>query len=634
MLCITFAMLFCLDKLSIMLEEPLYCEDLFNYHRNPTKEVKVGNISIGGKTDIRLQSMTTTNTLDTENTAKQVISILNEGADIVRITTQGRREARNLEDIKQFLLDKGYDAPIVADIHFNPNAAEIAAEKVEKVRINPGNFAGGAKKFNLINYTDEDYDQELEAAKSKLKPLIRICKENKTAIRIGTNHGSLSDRIMSRYGDTPQGMVESCMEYLRMCRELDFNAIVLSIKASNTRIMVHTVRLLVASMKRENMNYPLHLGVTEAGSEDEGRIKSAVGSGALLADGLGDTIRVSLTEDPEKEVPVAKKLVDYITRRAKHKTIPAGRVIHYTPYEYNRRKSHQVLNIGGDQTPVVIAKKDNQKQPADYLVVDSEDLIRSEQSYLMPYANWSPQLINKKVYPIMTSDEFTSGFNMDIPVFVKLSLPDIGQKVIDGLNAKENIVILAYSNHQNGPIEQRALIFKLDELGLTHPVVLMNIYGENDLEDLQIKSAADAGILFLDGFADGIYLLNEGHIDDKELTNVAFGILQASRVRFTKTEFISCPGCGRTLFSLQETTKKIKSRTSHLKGLKIGVMGCIVNGVGEMADADYGYIGSGPGTVSLFKNRELVKRNLPGEQAVDELINLIKHHGDWVDPEE
>ncbi|MBS2096910.1 (E)-4-hydroxy-3-methylbut-2-enyl-diphosphate synthase [Carboxylicivirga linearis] len=613
-----------------MLEEPLYCEDLFNYRRNTTLEVRVGNTTIGGNASIRIQSMTTTNTMDTEATAEQVMSILDEGADIVRITTQGRREAYNLENIKQIIGDKGYKAPIVADIHFNPNAAEIAAEKVEKVRINPGNFAGGAKKFNLIDYTDEEYAKELAGAKSKLKPFLSICKENNTAIRIGTNHGSLSDRIMSRFGDTPQGMVESCLEYLRMCRELDFNDIVLSIKASNTRIMVHTVRLLVASMKKENMNYPLHLGVTEAGSEDEGRIKSAVGSGALLADGLGDTIRVSLTEDPEKEVPVAKKLVDYITNRVGHEIIPSVKVSSYTPFEYNKRKTHSVLNIGDENIAIVIGEKDNE-QKVDYLLIDNINEIDQSRSFIIPFSKWTEDLGNQ-VYPMMAVSEFIDNSNLNVPLFVRLSLPELNDSVIEKLKQNKNVVIMVYSNHKNIPVEQRALIFKLDTLGLTHPIIISNDYSENELEDLQIKSAADCGLLLIDGFADGLLIRNKGAVEQMELTNIAFGILQASRVRFTKTEFISCPGCGRTLFSLQDTTKMIKSKTSHLKGLKIGVMGCIVNGVGEMADADYGYIGSGPGTVSLFKNRELVKRNLPGEKAVDELIKLIKENGDWVDP--
>lgn len=615
------------------MDQPLYCEDLFNYHRNPTRKVKVGQTTIGGDAVIRIQSMTTTNTLDTDATAKQVMSILDEGADIVRITTQGRREAYNLENIKHIVRDNGYDAPIVADIHFNPNAAEIAAQKVEKVRINPGNFAGGAKKFDLIDYSDEAYNEELRAAKSKLKPFIQICKENGTAIRIGTNHGSLSDRIMSRYGDTPVGMVESCMEYLKLCEELDFKDIVLSIKASNTRIMVHTVRLLVASMKKVGMNYPLHLGVTEAGSDDEGRIKSAVGSGALLADGLGDTIRVSLTEDPETEVPVARKLVDYIVQRDGHEPISSVEVKGFTPFEYNRRKTHEVLNIGDDNTAVVVGYKNYGKLKADIFLISDLNEIEESGKFLLPYNKWNVELQDKNVYPIMTSKELFNNKISDSPVFVKLTLVDLTDEMVAFLKNNKDIVLMLEASNKNRPIEQRALIFKLNQLGLTHPVVLYNTYKENNLEDLQIKSAADAGVLFLDGFVDGICVDNQGEISADELISISFGILQASRVRFTKTEFISCPGCGRTLFSLQGTTQKIKSKTSHLKGLKVGIMGCIVNGVGEMADADYGYIGSGPGTVSLFKKRELIKRNVPGEEAVEELIELIKQNGDWVEPE-
>jgi len=595
----------------------------------------VGTKTIGGDANIQIQSMTTTNSLDAETTAKQVISILNAGADIVRITTQGRREARTLEQVKAIIRHEGYDQPLVADIHFNPNAAEIAAANVEKVRINPGNFAGGAKKFNLINYTDEAYTEELELAKSKLKPFLKICKENHTALRIGTNHGSLSDRIMSRYGDTPQGMVEACMEYLRLCEEQDFKDIVLSIKASNTRIMVHTVRLLVSAMKKEGMNYPLHLGVTEAGSEDEGRIKSAVGSGALLVDGLGDTIRVSLTEDPEKEVPVASKLVKYITSRQGHDNIPSVPVSQFTPFEYNRRKTHAVLNIGENHTPVVIASPcselnaDNE-QKADYIAIKTMlDAQDPTQNYIVPLNQWSEA---KNTFPLLSAHELQHTQAIPQPCFVSINYSDLNEQVIHILKNNNQTVLLLKSDHINMPVEQRAFVFKLNANALSHPVVLHNIYQEDIAEDLHIKSGADAGLLFLDGFADGIYLQNNGKLPHGETLNTAFGILQASRVRFTKTEFISCPGCGRTLFDLQETTKQVKARTSHLKGLKIGIMGCVVNGVGEMADADYGYIGSGPATVSLYKNRDLIKRNLPREEAVEELINLIKEHGDWVEP--
>ncbi len=620
-----------------MVSQNSFCDDLFNYRRNHTCEVKVGNKIIGGQSPIQIQSMTTTNTLDVQATADQVIRILDAGADIVRITTQGRREARSLGPIKQILTDKGYTSPLVADIHFNPNAAEIAAQLIEKVRINPGNFAGGAKKFDLIDYTDEAYQEELELVKQKLIPFLDTCQIHGTAIRVGTNHGSLSDRIMSKYGDTPQGMVEACMEYLRICRSYDFNAIVLSIKASNTRIMVHTVRLLVSAMKAEGMNYPLHLGVTEAGSEDEGRIKSAVGSGALLADGLGDTIRVSLTEEPEKEVPVAKKLVDYIGKRSHHIEIPAVPVMDFTPYEFNRRKTHAVLSIGGDQVPVVIGLSDHvsyEQVPDFYWLpeINPADLL-TDQKYLTGYEAWKTLSNPKNIFPVLTTGQFLEQEVVDQPLFLQLTYSELTAGVLNRLALHSQVVILLSSEHINRPVEQRACIFKLNQHHLTHPVVLVNAYGEDEAEDFQIKSAADAGLLLLDGFADGLCLMNEGPLSPGIVSQTAFGILQASRVRFTKTEFISCPGCGRTLFNLQETTKQIKLRTSHLKGLKIGVMGCIVNGVGEMADADYGYIGSGPDKVSLFKNRMLIKRNLPGAEAVEALIDLIKEHGDWIDPQ-
>jgi len=621
-----------------MSKEPLYCEDLFNYHRNPTRKVEVGTKAIGGDAPIQIQSMTTTNSLDTAATASQVMSILDAGADIVRITTQGRREAHNLKPIKQIIRDKGYSAPLVADIHFNPNAAEIAAGNVEKVRINPGNFSGGAKKFNLLNYSEEEYNAELQIAQKKLTPLLNICKENHTAIRIGTNHGSLSDRIMSRYGDTPKGMVAACMEYLRLCEEQNFHDIVLSIKASNTRIMVHTVRLLVVAMKKENMNYPLHLGVTEAGSEDEGRIKSAVGSGALLSDGLGDTIRVSLTEDPEKEVPVATKLVNYINGRKGHEEISSVPVSQFTPFEYNRRKTHDVLNIGGEHTPVVISNVSNEltlkgEQKADYLSIKRPDDIKNHyQKYIIPFAAWKSANTTPNTYPILTPQELLGTPELPTHCFLSISYPELNNELIAKLKVNKNIIILLNSGHINMPIEQRAFILKMINAALTHPIILHNQYEEDEAEDLHIKSGADAGLLFLDGFADGLLLTNKGRLPHSEVINTAFGILQSSRVRFTKTEFISCPGCGRTLFDLQETTKEVKARTAHLKGLKIGIMGCVVNGVGEMADADYGYIGSGPDTVSLFKKRDLIQRNLPRKEAVEELINLIKEHGDWVEP--
>lgn len=616
--------------------EPLYCESLFNYHRNPTRTVKVGSKSIGGNSAIQIQSMTTTNSMDAEATAEQVMSIVDAGGDIVRITTQGRSEANTLATVKEIIRNKDYDVPLVADIHFNPNAAKIAAANVEKVRINPGNFSGGAKKFNL-DYTEDQYNDELKTTKSKLEDFLNVCKENNTALRIGTNHGSLSDRIMSKYGDTPHGMVEACMEYLRMCEELDFKDIVLSIKASNTRIMVHTVRLLVVAMKKENMNYPLHLGVTEAGSEDEGRIKSAVGSGALLIDGLGDTIRVSLTEDPENEIPIASKLVNYISQRTNHTEIAEIPHTGFSPYEYNKRKTHSLANIGNDHILVIIGDNGkkaffNKKQNPDFIFINNPDEVRNHyQKFIIPFAAWKTANTSANTHPILSAKELIATPELPKHCFLSISYTELDQAVIDILRANANIVILLNSKHINKPVEQRAFIFKMNTESLTHPVILHNQYSENNIEDFQIKAAADAGILFLDGLVDGLWLQNTGNISLNEIINTNFEILQSSRVRFSKTEFISCPGCGRTLFDLQETTKEVKSRTSHLKGLKVAVMGCVVNGVGEMADADYGYIGSGPDTVNLYKKRELIKRNLLRNDAVEALIKLIKDNGDWVD---
>ncbi len=618
-----------------------YCEDLFNYKRNPTIEVRAGNVIIGGNNPVRIQSMTTTDTNDTGKTAEQAIRIIEAGGELVRITAQGQREAKNLKNIKELVRKAGYDTPLVADIHFNANAALIAAETVEKVRINPGNFTGDAKKFDFDKYSDESFNKELERMKEKIVPFLDVCKEHNTAIRIGTNHGSLSDRIMSRYGDTPEGMVEACMEYLRICEENDFHDIVLSIKSSNTRVMVHTVRLLVASMKKENMHYPLHLGVTEAGSEDEGRIKSAVGSGALLVDGLGDTLRVSLTEAPENEIPVAEKLVEHISVREGHSPIKAVSAQHYSPYEYNRRKTRQVLSIGEDKTAVVIAKGKYQ-DIKEAKTSNKPDIIFVDDVSGLPEHLDIPAIVPieflkdnypANCYPFVKFPEMPGNIHHDQVIFLEVTYEDWGEELFSFLKDHENVVLLLRSGHLNRPVEQRAFIFELMNRGLTHPVVIVADYKENDKENFQIISAADTGILFLDGLADGILLYNDGMLSQSEVIETAFGILQASRVRFSTTEFISCPGCGRTLFDLEDITREIKVRTKHLKGLKIGIMGCIVNGIGEMADADYGYVGAGPNNVSLYKNRELIRKNIPNDRAVEELINLIKEYGDWIDPE-
>lgn len=599
-----------------------YCHSLFQYSRNHTSTVTVGNTAIGGTNPVRVQSMTTTDTNATEASAQQTIDIINAGAELVRLTTQGRREALNLKNIKELVRSKGYNTPLVADIHFNPAAAEAAAAIADKVRINPGNFVGGAKKFDFEAYADSDNNEAIAEIKEKLLPLLDICKANNTALRLGVNHGSLSDRIMARYGDSPEGMVASCMEYLRICREADFHNIVISMKSSNTRVMVQSVRLLVATMMQEQMSYPLHLGVTEAGSEEEGRIKSAVGTGALLADGLGDTIRISLTEDPVAEIPVARKLINHITARAGHDPIPPTETEIYSPYSYERRKTNQVINIGGNSTPVVIAPAQQSSQTSGGHIADFFLTSTGGKQYITSN--------NTTIeYPVHNRSDLSNALTGTS--FVHLTYSELDQEAIEILKKSSKTVIIAHSSHANAPAELRAFILKLGHHGIELPVVISLKYGIADEETFQVASAADAGILFLDGLADGILLTNDS-IGTERTVDTAFGILQASRVRFSKTDFISCPGCGRTLFDLRETTREIKSRTSHLKGLKIGIMGCIVNGIGEMADADYGYVASGPHKVSLYKNKELVVRNISDTEAVEALINLIKENGDWVEP--
>lgn len=610
----------------------------FNYKRRQSSVTHIGNTPLGGENPVRIQSMTNTNTNDTEASVRQVIKIVEAGADYVRLTAQGVREAENLKNIKEQVRSAGYTTPLVADIHFNPRAAEAAARHVEKVRINPGNFVDRVKTFATFEYTDEEYAQEIEKIKIKLIPLLNICKENKTALRIGVNHGSLSDRIMSRYGDTPEGMVESCMEFLHICVSQGFTDIAISMKASNTVVMTKTVRLLVDRMDKENLHFPLHLGVTEAGDGEDGRIKSAVGIGSLLADGIGDTIRVSLSEDPELEVPVARKLVDYIAQREDHPAIRAEVYPQYDPFSTDRRKTYAVKNIGGDNVPVVIADRssgdfrfDSHFLP-DYIYVGAELPEKAPRAIpsIIDYKSWTGE---KNTYPLFdhgNMDEITattSGL-----VFLSLSYPYLSDNVIKILKANNNIVILLVTGHANGVGEQRTFLHKLMLEGCETPVVVVRQYSESESEDLQIKAAADMGTILLDGFGNGIMLRNEGDIPESKIDSYMYGILQAARVRTSKTEYISCPSCGRTLFNLQDTIARIKVSTSHLKHLKIGIMGCIVNGPGEMADADYGYVGAEPGKVSLYKRKEQVERNIPSEQAVDRLIQLIKDNGDWVEP--
>ena len=598
---------------------------------------------MGGSNPIRIQSMTNTATQDTEASVAQAKRIVDAGGEYVRLTAQGIKEAENLMNINIGLRQDGYMVPLVADIHFNPKVADVAAQYVEKVRINPGNYVDAARTFKHLEYTDEEYAQELQKIHDRFVPFLNICKENHTAIRIGVNHGSLSDRIMSRYGDTPEGMVESCMEFLRICVQENFTDVVISIKASNTVVMVKTVRLLAAVMEQEGMRFPLHLGVTEAGDGEDGRIKSALGIGALLADGLGDTVRVSLSEAPEAEIPVARKLVDYMTQRRNHPYIPGAVAPEFHYLSPERRTTTAVHNIGGENLPVVIAVRldgnmdFNPQFTPDYVYAGRqlpEHPIKGMQ-YIIDADLWNGQ---PDTWPAFKSEQlpFVSGFNASLK-FLFISYMGLDDEAIACLKYHPEIVLVAQSIHPNRLGEYRALAHQLMNEGLKNPLVFFQHYAEDEVENLQIKSAADMGALIIDGFCDGILLFNQSKqkggkkISDKVTDATAFGILQAGRVRTSKTEYISCPGCGRTLYDLESTIARIKQATSHLKGLKIGIMGCIVNGPGEMADADYGYVGAGRGKISLYKKKECIEKNIPEEEAVEKLIELIKKNGDYTE---
>ena len=619
-------------------------EDLFNYRRRATTTVHVGATEIGGENPIRVQSMTTTNTNDTAACVEQAKRIIEAGGELVRLTTQGRREAENLRNINSALRAEGYTTPLVADVHFNAGVADVAALYAEKVRINPGNYVDTARKFQKIEYADEaEYQQELRKIDERLMPFIKICKENHTAVRIGVNHGSLSDRIMSRYGDTPEGIVESCMEFLRIFKREQFNDVVISIKASNTVVMVRSVRLLVSEMEKEGMSYPLHLGVTEAGEGEDGRIKSAVGIGALLADGIGDTIRVSLSEEPEAEIPVAKHLVEYIGKKAGHLPIPGKTAADFDYLRPERRKTKAVGNIGGNNVPVVIASSlltsqssKTASQAPDYVYVGSNipETLNAETRYIADFGAYSeyitahPDKEDKAIYPIFPHNAipFIGAVKANMK-FLVLQYGAPSDEYIACLKAHPEVVVVCMSNHQNRLGEQRALVHELTANGVENPVVFCQMYRHTNEEkgDFQLEAAADMGALMMDGLCDGIWLLNDGDIPADIITDTAFGILQAARLRTTKTEYISCPGCGRTLYDLRTTIARIKEATKDMKGLKIGIMGCIVNGPGEMADADYGYVGAGVGKISLYRQKECVEKNIPEDEAVEHLLKLIEN---------
>jgi (E)-4-hydroxy-3-methylbut-2-enyl-diphosphate synthase len=633
-----------------------YCNSLTEYQRFQTREVMIGSVGVGGDNPLRVQSMTTTNTMDTAATVEQSIRMIDAGCEIVRITAPSKKDAENLREIKAELKKRGYDTPLVADIHFTPNAAEIAARIVEKVRVNPGNYAD-KKKFEHIDYNDESYQEELDRIRERFTPLVKICKEHGTAMRIGTNHGSLSDRILSRYGDTPLGMVESAMEFLQICRDHDYHEIVLSMKASNTQIMVQAYRLLVNRMINEGMNYPLHLGVTEAGEGEDGRIKSAVGIGTLLEDGLGDTIRVSLTEEPEFEIPVAFALARRYDSRSGHEVIPASDNSPIDSFAYTRRTSKEVLNIGDHNVPVIIHDFSSKEsistanlhalgynysvpldkwnltdQACDFIFVGDKSLDFEIPGTLGIIQNASSWTNDERHYPYFEGISYVVAENKSVHLnFVHADIDALDIPLLATLKNDPTVVLVLTTDNSHGMAEQRAAIFRMIEDELQTPIILQRSYKNLDENDFQLFASTDLGALLIDGLGDGIWLNTENCGPPKMQNSLGFGILQATRTRISKTEYISCPSCGRTLFDLQETTAKIRSRTSHLKGVKIGIMGCIVNGPGEMADADYGYVGTGPGKITLYKEKTVVKKNVPEVDAVDELIALIAEHGDWIE---
>ncbi len=606
--------------------------DLFNYHRRETSEVHIGAIDMGGANPIRIQSMTTTNTNDTQACVEQAERIIEAGGELVRLTTQGSREAENLKNINAGLRADGYKTPLVADIHFNPNVADVAALYAEKVRINPGNYVDPARKFVHLEYTDEEYAHELQKIEERFVPFLNICRQHHTAIRIGVNHGSLSDRIRNRYGDTPEGIVESCMEFLRICKKENFNDVVISIKASNTVVMVQSVRLLVAQLDKEDMHYPLHLGVTEAGEGEDGRIKSAVGIGALLADGIGDTIRVSLSEEPEAEIPVARRLANHFTARAGHRLIPAQEAKELNWLHPTRRNTTAVANIGGNHVPVVITsavpETTNADLQPDYIYIGNQkpENADPQQAYIADF-NALPALRAEgleKIYPIFPAQAMPFiGMDNSKIKFLVLQYGTPTDEYVACLKAHPEVVIVVMTHHANPTGDQRAMVHEMTAHGLTNPVVFAQMYNTDCKADLQLDAAADMGALMIDGLTDGLWLMNQGSVNASDIAATSFAILQAARLRVSKTEYISCPGCGRTLYDLRTTIARIKQATAHMKGLKIGIMGCIVNGPGEMADADYGYVGAGINRVSLYRRQECVEKNIPEELAVDHLLALI-----------
>jgi len=684
--------------------QKVYNSSLTKWSRYKTREVMVGDVGIGGNNPVRIQSMTTTDTMNTIATVEQSIRMIEAGCELVRITAPSLKEAQNLEVIKKELKARGYNTPLIADIHFTPNAAELAARLIEKVRVNPGNYVD-RKRFEVIEYDDNTYQQEVDRIRKRFTPLVKICKEYGTAMRIGTNHGSLSDRIMSRFGDTPLGMVESALEFVRICMDENYHNIVLSMKASNTQVMVEAYRLLVSKMVEEGMNYPLHLGVTEAGGGEDGRVKSALGIGALLEDGLGDTIRVSLTEDPEFEVPVAIELANRYKNREQHSPVPEISVNPINPFDYKRRESLQLLNIGGTSVPVVMIdmsqsdvsspeslvpvgyfydeptdKWNMNDMACDYLFLGNNfpgfDLPHGLRA-VYDYNFWKSIDLKGRAIPLLSKDEYLTENDPTLLFkFLQITLPELDVEVINKLKSDAYTIILLGTQNSHGMAEQRRFFFELISNDIKNPVIIQRNYPNISEEQFLLYPSTDFGGLLIDGLGDGVFIGNSGtaelqnlsvsepqnsgtaepqnrsvselqysgtaelqnsgtsvqqNLSTEVINRVLFGILQAARVRTSKTEYIACPSCGRTLFDLQETTEMIRKRTSHLKGVKIAIMGCIVNGPGEMADADYGYVGSGPGKITLYRGKEIVTKAIASEFAVDKLIDLIREDGNWVE---
>ena len=661
-----------------------YCNSLTEYSRFKTRVVNIGNLPCGGENPIRIQSMTTTDTMDTKATVEQTIRMVESGCDYVRITSPSKLEAQNLENIKKELRARGYTVPLIADIHFTPNAAELAARIVEKVRVNPGNYAD-RKKFQTIEYTDKNYEAELERLREKFTPLVKVCKEYGTAMRIGTNHGSLSDRIMNRYGDTPLGMVESALEFVRICEELNYYDIVLSMKASNTQIMVQAYRLLINKMQEEEMNYPLHLGVTEAGGGEDGRVKSALGIGTLLEDGLGDTVRVSLTEDPEYEAPVAISLVQRYKNRSGHKKIKPIDEQPKDPFNYERRNTFELSGCGGNNVPRVIADYSQRKigdqtelndigyfynaetdkwsmndLAADIIYLGDHDIsfdIPNGIKAVYNFSFWRGLKNKSKGFPLMNVSQYLESREKGKDLnFVTGNIETFTTDILEKFKQDETVVIVLETYNLHGAAEQRRVFFDLLSNNVKNPVIVKRSYKNLNVDELRIYASTDLGSLLIDGFGEGVWIeiknisrdgknankhakeeysrtfIKNHESKEKVINRTLFGILQAARVRISKTEYIACPSCGRTLFDLQDTTEMIRKRTEHLKGVKIAIMGCIVNGPGEMADADYGYVGSGVDKITLYKGKDIVRRNVPAAKAVDSLIEIIKDDGNWLEP--